>query len=424
MILYLLFKITFLGLLMSHIVRMKYGIRKSVFLIVAFHAALLVLNYAIYLLRGTDFLSGIFPLSASLPAFAFFCLLSDSSVSKVLFSLLTVTICGTLTSFVGTLPMMFYGSVALRLIAEFVCAALLFFLIIRFFRKPYLKMTDTLESGWALFCLVPSLLIVLIYLLQYYPSPIQNRPESILPISIVFVLMFVFYTIAYVNFKNISEYYQLKNDRKAISLQGEMYQKEYDAVREIFESNRIVRHDMRHHLNAINEFLSDGNLDEAKRYIGKLDGTLIEGAVKKYCENYGVNAVLSSLIRRAENEGIDVVCEANIPEDIAIDSMELGLLFANALDNAINACCRLMDPHDRKITVDCREFCGQIYIRISNPYAGEVRFDGEFPIASGAEHGVGTRSIAAIAEKYRGAYCFAARDGVFKTTVTLKCDSK
>lgn len=421
MLVYLLFKCTFLGLIMSAITRMKFPIHKSVLLIAAFHAALVALNYGIYLIWGSDVLSGIFPLSASLPALVFFSLVSRVSMPKMIFSLLTVSICGTLTSFLGTLAMMAYDSVSLRLITEFVCAALISIFLIKVFRKPYLKMTDTLQSGWWLFCLVPSLLITMIYVLQYYPTPMQNRPQIIPAVFLVFALMSVFYTIAYVNFKSISEYYQLKNDRKAISMQVELYQRQYDAIRENFESVRILRHDMRHHLNAINTFLLDGNPDEAKRYIGKLNKTLTDGTLERYCENYGVNAVLSSLIRRARGEGIDVLCEVSIPENTAVDSMELGLIFANALDNAINACSKLDNPTDRKISVDCRDYCGQVYLRVTNPFAGEVRFDGEFPVADGAEHGVGTRSIAAIAEKYGGAYSFTAEDSVFKTTVTLKC---
>jgi signal transduction histidine kinase len=419
MILYLLFKLTFLGLLMSSITRFKYGQRKSLLLTVAFHAGLLALNYAIYLLKGTDFLSEVFPVSATLPAFVFFCFVSAASVPKVLFSLLTVTICGTLTSFVGTLPILFYGSVPLRLLTEFACAALISVFIIKVFRKPYLKMTDTLQSGWTLFCLVPALLIAFIYLLQYYSTPMQNRPEIIPVVFLAFALMAVFYAIAYQNFRKISEYYQLKNDRKEIAIQAEMYQRQYDAIRENYDSVRIFRHDMRHHLSAINAFLGDGNIAEAKKYIGRLDSSLTDGIVERYCENYGVNAVLSSLIRRAKSEGIVVECEASIPENLSIDSMELGLVFANALDNAINACGKLESPLGRRITVDCREHSGQLYIRVSNPFAGEVQFDGEFPVASGMEHGVGTRSIAAIAEKYGGAFSFVAQNGVFKTTVTL-----
>jgi len=419
---YLLFKVSFLGILMSSIVRMKYGVRKSVFLIVTYSAVILILNYVIYILKGLDFLSGIFPLSASLPMFVFFCLVSSSSIPKVLFSLLTVTICGTLTSFIGTMAAIYFGNVALRLAAEFVCAVLVLAFIILVFRKPYLRMTDMLKSGWALLCLVPGLLIALVYILQYYPAPLQDRTENILPILLVFALMFVLYSIIYLNFRNISEYYELKNDRKAISIQTEMYRKEYEAIQGNVDSLRIFRHDMRHHMNAITMFLRDNNISEARKYISKMEGSLSDSIMGKYCENYGVNAILSSLIYQARNEQIEVDCEASIPERIGIDSMELGLVFANALDNAINACRKLNNLSKRRIKVVCREHGSLLYIRVSNPYEGTVHFNGEFPVSVGSDHGIGTKSIAAIVEKHGGVFLFTAQDGVFKMTVTLNHD--
>ena len=61
-----------------------------------------------------------------------------------------------------------------------------------------------------------------------------------------------------------------------------------------------------------------------------------------------------------------------------------------------------------------------MYIRISNPVAGEVRFEGEYPASGSEGHGIGTRSIAEIAQKYGGVFSFAVQEGIFKTTVTLK----
>ena len=52
---------------------------------------------------------------------------------------------------------------------------------------------------------------------------------------------------------------------------------------------------------------------------------------------------------------------------------------------------------------------------------GKVKFDGEYPVPESVDHGTGTRSIAAIAQKYGGVFSFTAIDGIFKTTVTLNC---
>jgi two-component system sensor histidine kinase AgrC len=129
-----------------------------------------------------------------------------------------------------------------------------------------------------------------------------------------------------------------------------------------------------------------------------MDHSLKDAAVAQYCENYVVNVILSAYIHKANHDRIAVDCEAEIPDNIPIDSIELGLVFANALDNAINACKQIESVSDRRISIVCKQHCEQIYIRITNPFAGEVKFNGEYPVSESAEHGVGTRSIAAIAK--------------------------
>jgi len=56
----------------------------------------------------------------------------------------------------------------------------------------------------------------------------------------------------------------------------------------------------------------------------------------------------------------------------------------------------------------------QLMFYVSNPYAGEVRFDeNDCPVAESTMHGIGTRSIAAYCEKH-GAECeYRAKDGWF-----------
>jgi sensor histidine kinase regulating citrate/malate metabolism len=102
-----------------------------------------------------------------------------------------------------------------------------------------------------------------------------------------------------------------------------------------------------------------------------------------------------------------------------MEDLELVTVFSNAMDNAVAACVKIGDRTARKLTVDCREQCGQLSIQIRNTYAGEIKFDGEYPVSQREGHGFGTRSIAAIANKYGGIFSFTAEEGFFETTVIL-----
>ncbi len=419
MILYLLHKIACLAVCMAYLTPMRYSRGKSAVYVAIFQGAIYIANCAVYLIGGEKVYASISLFTIGVPGFLCFHFLSRHKGFRVLFSLLTVTVFGMLSSFLGYIAEIYTSNPVLQYGVKFLSFLLITLYTAKVIRKPYLSLTETLQKGWGFLSLIPFLLINIISLLQYYPSNIGSRPENVLVLALVFAMTFIFYTIVFMNFKNILEFLQIKQDKELLTVQAQMYKNEYKALIDHVDGMRMLRHDMRHHISAINAFLQDGNLAEARDYLKKLDGSLTNGAVKKYCENYAVNAILSSLISRANAEGITVDCEAVIPSGIAIDSMELGLVFANALDNAINACKSLTDPAEKNIRVDCREHCGQLYIRISNPFRGEVRFDGEFPVPEDHEHGIGTRSIASIAQRYGGLFSFTAKDGMFNATVTL-----
>jgi two-component system sensor histidine kinase AgrC len=232
--------------------------------------------------------------------------------------------------------------------------------------------------------------------------------------------MFVFYATVYLNFENISQYYQLKQDKEVMLIQTDMQKKEYIAIMDKINAIQIYRHDMRHHINAINTFLHDNNISEAQKYLNKLNDNLSKTIIEKYCDNYGVNVILSSYIKKAKDEQIDVISKVHISENIKIDNIELGIILSNAIENAINACKKIIAPKDRRITIVCKEHHNQLYIQISNPYVGEVLFEKDMPISNIEDHGLGTRSIVAIAEKYEGVCSFTAENEIFKATAILK----
>ncbi|MBK5263343.1 MAG: GHKL domain-containing protein, partial [Peptostreptococcaceae bacterium] len=96
------------------------------------------------------------------------------------------------------------------------------------------------------------------------------------------------------------------------------------------------------------------------------------------------------------------------------------LIFANAIENATIACKKIKTLEDRKITIICKEYYNQLYIQISNTYVGDILFDKDMPVSRDKDHGLGTRSIVTIVEKYEGVSSFTAENGIFKATFILK----
>jgi two-component system sensor histidine kinase AgrC len=420
MILYFLFKLASLVVLMTCLTQLKYSIKKSYAIIAAVNIVIWLVNYTIYTYKGTIFLARIFPLTISAPAFICFLFLSKSKGFKFLFSFLTIFNFGMLKSYIGSLSFMFFNNLNIRIFFESLSLIIILFLILKVFRRPYFKIQETIDKGWGVFCSVPCLLSIIVGILVYYPSSFKEKPIYIFIVLLVFTLLFVFYAIIYLNFENISLYYQLQQDREIMLIQTHMQKKEYMTITDKINAIQIYRHDMRHNINIINSFLNDNNICEAKKYLDNLTDNLNKNIIEKYCDNYVVNVFLSSYINKAKNENIQVIIKVHIPENINIDNMELGLIFANTIENAIIACKKIENFEERQISIVCKEHYNQLYIQICNSYVGEVLFDKDVPISNVKDHGFGTRSIATIVDKYDGICSFTAKDNTFKATAILK----
>ena len=127
--------------------------------------------------------------------------------------------------------------------------------------------------------------------------------------------------------------------------------------------------------------------------------------------------MFSAYFGMAEAEGVRVEAELDIPTELSVDETELSTVFANALENA-NCAVRELPEERRVIRCKCIRF-PQLMFRISNPYAGKVRFDNDgLPVSPVDGHGLGTRSIAAYCEKHGAMCAYSAEGGWFTVQIT------
>ena len=99
--------------------------------------------------------------------------------------------------------------------------------------------------------------------------------------------------------------------------------------------------------------------------------------------------------------------EVDITEELPFDRVDVCALFANALDNAMEACMRLPEG-ERRITLVARLEKGMLAVRVRNPCAGRLAADfaADGILRTTKEdvknHGFGLRSIGEVVKKYGG----------------------
>lgn len=141
---------------------------------------------------------------------------------------------------------------------------------------------------------------------------------------------------------------QLKTLLQHEELTGRMVRRYYDALLQQESDTRHFRHDMNNHLLVLGQLLSSGDTDGAQQYLRTLQTELKEvtGAVR-LTGNLMVDAIsnyYASLLPKKDR----LQFSGFLPEKLALDPYHFNTIYANLLQNAIEAVLALdpsVSPH-------------------------------------------------------------------------------
>lgn len=179
------------------------------------------------------------------------------------------------------------------------------------------------------------------------------------------------------------------------------YYKEMDKSQ---QQIRKLRHDMRNHLSVASLFLKQQEYDRASQYLEDLAGKTVS-ELRPYCANSIVNSVLNSKYHEAVSKEISCFFHIDIDELTGIDNISLCSLFANTLDNAIEAAQAVSPERKPSITLKARCHKGFFSFEIVNSKQNDVTIDkGRFLTSKKDQvsHGFGLLNVSDIVEKYDG----------------------
>ncbi len=282
-------------------------------------------------------------------------------------------------------------------------------------RRPFLNIADTITTGWGVLSLIPCSFLILGMTIAQYPTHYTKTPSSVVLISLLVIVIIIIYYAIFQYLWTQYGYRMEEQNREILELQIRNIKSQ---AADIQRKAQQAHMDTLHMLSAVASLAKTGNTKAILDYVSDPYALNNMEISVRYCSDPILNATLSTYLRRAGNSGILLETYLSIPDTLPVDSAELSICFANALENAINACEKL-PKNERKIIVKCIHK-PKLMFEISNPYKGKISFARNgLPYSSKTGHGIGTRSIMAFCEKH-GALCsFIAEDGWFKVTVAL-----
>jgi signal transduction histidine kinase len=206
----------------------------------------------------------------------------------------------------------------------------------------------------------------------------------------------------------------------------EAQEKQYEYLADSLKDAIRLRHDLRHHLAAIEVFLSEGRTDKSISYIHEVSSEIARVTNRKYCDNFSVSAVVAYYGSQMEAMGLRSVLEFDVPvkSDLITDST-LCVLIGNLLENALEA-CRRQTSGEKFICARAAVRGGFLVVRVENSFDGHYsKREGVYMSSKGAaasRDGVGLTSVMEICKRHGGDISIVTDSpaGVWRITATVE----
>lgn len=279
------------------------------------------------------------------------------------------------------------------------------------------------EKGKPVYAAYPAIAFVLFTAL-FGPSTDRASPRWF-AVMLLFESFIIFsYYLLFSHFHAIYDRTQAEARVESGTRQASLQRKYYEQFELGLRRQRELLHDARHHLVAIAALQASGKGEASERYVRRLLDDAPAPAPRRFCENDVANAVIGGYIELAEEKGVAVSAEIDLPDSIGIDDYELCTVFGNTIENALEACQRIPEGSAlrarRYVDIKSRLEKGRLVIRVENSYANDLDDrDGAFASSKGALGGVGLQSVRSVVERYGGCLSLEPGDGAFRLSAVL-----
>ncbi len=211
---------------------------------------------------------------------------------------------------------------------------------------------------------------------------------------------------------------QLSFSKKQILQQAHHYEELYRWQNDL----KKFRHDIKNQQLCILGLIQSGENEKAIITIKKGLDIINEPEKLLNSGNPVLDSIIYSKLETAKNHKIQITSNIKLNEFINIDSVELGIIIGNALDNAIEAATQIPDNSDinKCIHIQVLSVAGSISIEVTNSVQYNIETQNLISTKNDNEfHGMGIKIMRALVEKYNGDLYFSCENNLFKTNIII-----
>ena len=265
--------------------------------------------------------------------------------------------------------------------------------------------------------LIPFASVVSCFLLIEIARDIISEDTMILCMCVIFSIVVTNYIV----FLIVHKYTGMAEKR----LEEEMIYQEiayndeyYQDVEKYQEQIQDIKHDMKNKLAVLYDGVERGEREFVRDTLEEMLGDirLAEDII------YSANPILNSLLKVktviAREKGIEMNVKVLVPKRMSVNSGDMGVIYGNLIDNAIEACTRVPDGK-RFVDIETKYQDGKLLIVVWNSKNEESNPTFVTTKENKRKHGRGIRSVRRIAEQYGGDLLLEDKGNTFKASLFL-----
>ena len=250
------------------------------------------------------------------------------------------------------------------------------------------------------------------YSSKYYIAIFTVQSVGIMVYQVAIIVFFGYYLVSY--HKQEQEYKEIINFTESQLLVLN------DIDEKIGDSRRIL-HDMTNHLSTIKILAEQDRTKDIGDYVIMLIPELKSTRVPDVSSSI-LSVILYEKRMKARRSNVELACMIGV-EDIKIPMFELNAIVGNILDNAIEACEKVLNHKERIVDFRIDVKGENLTIECQNPYTVEPLLDkrGDFLTSKQdvSAHGNGIKLINEYVDRHKGDVDIHFHKGIFTIRVIL-----
>jgi|GEM_PF-2939746 Histidine kinase-, DNA gyrase B-, and HSP90-like ATPase. len=273
-------------------------------------------------------------------------------------------------------------------------------LLIIYYRNR--KTTYMYKKQYIFLAALPILNVIVIYIIAILAVYKTDQSMIHYIMALMAVTSGVLSLAVFYFFDNISKSNQLENDITLMQQRVDMQYGYYQQLEIEYDSSQKIMHDIKNHIKVFERLYETGQAEEGLEYAKKIYEIVEELGLKFKSNNRILNIIINEKMKICERYQIEFIYSVENLDLGFIDDIDITAIFANILDNAIEA-CRQITGEKKQIELRVYQFNNMFIINLINdiedvPRKGEEKF-----ISSKKNHkAIGLSNVRTSVLKYDG----------------------